>query len=161
MHLEPLHLMNPETGRLLQSAAWLHNVGHFVSGTGHHKHSAYIVANSDMPGYTDAERRLVALLCRYHRKSMPAARHDPYQKLSPDEQRMVLLMTPVLRMAIALDSSREQKVRNIRAEVATGGVTLFVEGETDFDLELWAAERAADTFRQVYDVPVRVERVKP
>lgn len=159
--LEPLHRLNPEAGRLLQTAAWLHNVGHFVSGTGHHKHSAYIVANSDMPGYTDAERRLVALLCRYHRKSMPAARHDPYQKLSPEEQRLVLMMTPVLRLAIALDTSREQKVRKVRAQVANGGVTLAVEGESDFDLELWATERAADSFRQVYDVSVIVERVRP
>jgi exopolyphosphatase / guanosine-5'-triphosphate,3'-diphosphate pyrophosphatase len=158
--LEPLHRLSPEMGRLLQSAAWLHDVGHFVSGTGHHKHSAYIVANSDMPGYTDQERRLVSVLCRYHRKSLPSPGHDPYQKLTPEEQRAVGMMTPLLRIAVGLDSSREQKIRSIRPQIANGGVTLYVEGEGDFDLELWAAERAADAFRQIYNVPLTVEKVR-
>src|SRR4028119_993969 len=75
--LQPLHTLPPGAGKLLESAAFLHNVGHFISDTGHHKHSAYIVSNSDMPGYTDRERNTVSLLCRYHRKSMPTSRHDP------------------------------------------------------------------------------------
>jgi exopolyphosphatase/guanosine-5'-triphosphate,3'-diphosphate pyrophosphatase len=158
--LEPLHRLSPEMGRLLQSAAWLHDVGHFVSGTGHHKHSAYIVANSYMPGYTDQERLLVALLCRYHRKSLPAPRHDPFQRLRPDEQRAVAMMTPLLRLAVGLDTSREQKVRSIRPQIANGGVRLLIEGQADFDLELWAAERAADSFRQMYNVPLTVEKVQ-
>ena len=77
--LQGLHMLPPDAGRLLESAAYLHNVGHYISDTGHDKHSAYIVSNSDMPGYTDRERHIVALLCRYHRKSMPTPRHDVFR----------------------------------------------------------------------------------
>jgi exopolyphosphatase/guanosine-5'-triphosphate,3'-diphosphate pyrophosphatase len=157
--LEPLHRLSPDAGKLLQTAAWLHDVGHFVSDTGHHKHSAYIVSNSDMPGYTDQERQLVAQLCRYHRKSMPTARHEAYQRLSPEARRAVVMLTPLLRIAVGLDTSREQKIRDIRCQVANGnGVTLYVEGNRDVDLELWAAERGGDAFRQVFEVPLTVER---
>ena len=74
--LDAVHGLPLETGKLLEAAAYLHNTGHFISGTGHHKHSGYIVANSDMPGYTDRERVMIAALCRYHRKAMPTGRHD-------------------------------------------------------------------------------------
>jgi len=69
--LQPLHQMPPGCGKLLEAAAYLHDVGHFVSNTGHHKHSYYVVANSDMAGFTERERLLIAGLCRYHRKSLP------------------------------------------------------------------------------------------
>ena len=50
--LQALHNLPPDAGRLLEAAAFLHNIGHYISETGHHKHSAYIVNSSDMPGYT-------------------------------------------------------------------------------------------------------------
>jgi len=59
--LQPLHRLPAGCGRLLEAAAYLHDTGHFVSDTGHHKHAAYLVANSDLPGFTDQERKLVAI----------------------------------------------------------------------------------------------------
>jgi exopolyphosphatase/guanosine-5'-triphosphate,3'-diphosphate pyrophosphatase len=47
--LKPLHKFPSENGKLLEAAAYLHNVGHYISDTGHHKHSEYIVTNADMP----------------------------------------------------------------------------------------------------------------
>ena len=58
------------TGRLLEAASYLHDIGHYVSDTRHHKHSYYLVANSDMPGFTQDEREIIANLCRYHRKAL-------------------------------------------------------------------------------------------
>jgi exopolyphosphatase/guanosine-5'-triphosphate,3'-diphosphate pyrophosphatase len=154
----PLHRLPPDRGRLLQTAAWLREAGHFISDTGHHKHSAYIVSNSDMPGYTDVERLLVALLCRYHRKSMPQPRHEPYKDLSPEHKRTISMLTPLLRLGVALDTSGQQKIGIIDCNLHSGGATLRLTGEGDLDLEVWAAERAADVFRQVYNVPMTVER---
>src|SRR4051794_19574189 len=41
--LQPIHKLPANAGKLLEGAAYLHDIGHFVSGTGHHKHSAYLV----------------------------------------------------------------------------------------------------------------------
>jgi len=57
--------------QLLEAAAYLVDVGHYVSDSGHHKHSYYVIANSDIAGFTARERLLIASLCRYHRKSLP------------------------------------------------------------------------------------------
>jgi exopolyphosphatase/guanosine-5'-triphosphate,3'-diphosphate pyrophosphatase len=158
--LEPLHRLPPLCGRLLQTAAYLHDTGHFISDTGHHKHSAYVVLNSDLPGYTDGERQLISLLCRYHRKSLPTTRHDGFRELNPEQRRLLQLLTPLLRIAIALDTSKEQRVRAIECQLLNGSATLGLLGDRDFDLELWAVERAADIFRQVYGLPMTVSQVR-
>ena len=77
--LQSVHQLAPPLGRLLEASAYLHDVGHYVSDTRHHKHSYYLVANSDMPGFNLTERGIIANLCRYHRKSMPAPEHDSFQ----------------------------------------------------------------------------------
>src|SRR5581483_22081 len=101
--LQPVHQLPPAAGKLLEASAYLHDIGHFVSGTGHHKHYAYLVANSDMPGFTDNERLAIAALCRFHRKSMPQPRHSFYQTLDAESKRQVLLLAPLLRIADSLD----------------------------------------------------------
>jgi exopolyphosphatase/guanosine-5'-triphosphate,3'-diphosphate pyrophosphatase len=158
--LQTLHGLPIESGKLLEAAAFLHNTGHFISDTGHHKHSAYIVANSDMPGYTDRERVIIASLCRYHRKAMPTARHDVFGALTADEQRLVQRLIPLLRVAVGLDASRTQKVEAAEVVAAPDSVTITVRGEGDIDLEMWAAERAADSFRQVYNMPMTLVKAK-
>ena len=156
--LQALHTLPPETGRLLGSAAYLHNVGHYISDTGHHKHSAYIVTSSDMPGYTDRERHIVSLLCRYHRKSLPTTRHDAFRDLPGEDKRLVQMLTPLLRVAIGLDAGRTQKVQTAEAQVANNVVNLIVRGNGDYDLEIWGAERGADAFRQVYGIPMNITK---
>ncbi|HZU25562.1 MAG TPA: HD domain-containing protein, partial [Bryobacteraceae bacterium] len=148
--LQTLHKLPVGNGKLLEAAAYLHDIGHFVSDASHHKHSQYLVQNSDLPGFTDEERTLVAMLCRYHRKSMPQPRHAEFQELPPEMQRAVLWLAPLLRLADSLDRGHEQRVANLRVERQNGSVVLGLESDSDADLELWAAERAADIFRQIY-----------
>jgi exopolyphosphatase/guanosine-5'-triphosphate,3'-diphosphate pyrophosphatase len=152
--LQPLHKLPPESAKLLEAAAHLLDTGHFISSVAHHKHSAYVVQNSDMPGFTDRERLLVATLCRFHRKALPSVKYEVVQTLSPEDRRMVTFLTPLLRVADGLDSGQEQKIDRMECQIKSGGVVVTVEGE-NIDLELWAAERAAEAFRQVYERPLQ------
>ena len=156
--LAPLHQLPPASGKLLEAAAYLLDVGHFVSSTGHHKHSFYVVANSDLAGFTERERLLVANLCRYHRKSLPSPVHGAYQSLAPEERRMLLMTIPLLRLADNLDRGHEQRVSGVECRLRDGEVTVEVRARGDIDLEQWGAERAGDAFRQVYNRTIRVVR---
>jgi exopolyphosphatase / guanosine-5'-triphosphate,3'-diphosphate pyrophosphatase len=157
--LEPLHQLPAEWGRLLEAASYLVDTGHYISDTAHHKHAAYVVVNADLPGFTDSERRLIALLCRFHRKSMPAARHTEYQALPQEVRRALLRLIPILRLADSLDQSHEQHVEAVRAIVSSDGVEVRLVAHGDTGLEEWASERLAEIFRQVYGVGLRVVRV--
>lgn len=156
--LHPLHGLSPGYGKVLQAAAFLHDVGHFVNDTSHHKHSYYLVANSDFSGFTARERELIANLCRYHRKAMPSAAHSNLQGLAPDEKRAVLLLAPILRLADSLDRAHEQRIRGVDCQVRNGQVFVRLASPEDIDLEQWAAERAGETFRQVYGKAVIFEK---
>jgi exopolyphosphatase / guanosine-5'-triphosphate,3'-diphosphate pyrophosphatase len=158
--LQPLHQLAPECGKLLEAAAYLHDVGHFVSDASHHKHSYYVVSNSDMAGFTARERLLIAGLCRYHRKAMPNGVHGVYQTLTAEDRRMLLLLIPILRLADNLDRSREQRIRGVECSLRNGEVVLQVRARGDIDLEQWGAERAGEAFRQVYNRPVSVIKAR-
>lgn len=158
--LQPYHQLPPAAGKLLEAAGYLHDVGHFVSNTGHHKHSAYLVANSDMPGFTDKERLTIAAMCRFHRKSMPQPRHTEFQALEPDARRQVMLLAPLLRIADALDRSHEQKVKDVTSAIRDGNVNLLIQADDDIDLEVWSANEAAKTFREVYGKQLILQRTK-
>jgi len=158
--LQALHRLPPALGKLLEAAAYLHDIGHYVSDTAHHKHSYYLVINSDLPGFTDTERQMIALLCRYHRRTMPVSRHSPFQALDPESRRAILLLTPLLRIADSLDRRHEQRVSDVQVQFRNGSVALALKSAQDTDLELWAAERVADSFRETYQLPLTLTRVR-
>lgn len=158
--LQPLHQLPPALGKLLEASAYLHDVGHYVSDSAHHKHSYYLVAHSDLPGFTDKERQIIALLCRYHRRAMPVPRHSSFQTLDPESRRVILLLTPLLRIADSLDRSHEQRVSDLHVQLRNGSVAISLESRADADLELWAAERVAPTFRESYQLPLTLSRAK-
>jgi len=99
----------------------------------------------------------VAMLCRYHRKSMPVTRHGDFMALPPERRRAIVLLTPLLRIADALDRSREQRVEEIECTPGPDGVMLKLKASQDIGLEKWAVEGAAGAFRQVYERPLIVE----
>lgn len=158
--LQPLHKLAPNDGKLLEAAAYLHDTGHYVSDTGHHKHSEYLVVNSDLPGFTDQERLVVAQLCRYHRKSVPNTKHLTFQALTQESKRTVTSLMPMLRLADALDTSREQRVEEVHCHLTPAGLVVAVRAGAKADLELWAAERTGELFRQVFAVNLNLTRAK-
>jgi exopolyphosphatase/guanosine-5'-triphosphate,3'-diphosphate pyrophosphatase len=158
--LHPLHQLAPAYGKLLEAAAYLIDVGHYVSNTGHHKHSYYVVSNSDMPGFNERERMLVAALCRYHRKSMPAAVHHAYQALTADEKRVLLLLIPLLRLADNMVRDPRERIHRLESRVQNGTVNLVVHADSDIDLEQWGAERAGETFKQIYGRGISVMKAR-
>jgi exopolyphosphatase / guanosine-5'-triphosphate,3'-diphosphate pyrophosphatase len=149
--LQPVHQLPPATGKLLEAAAHLHDVGHWISSVGHHKHSHYVVANADMAGFTQRERTLIAALCRYHRKALPAEEHSPYQSLLPEDRRALLFLIPLLRLADNLDRTPDQRVNGIECRIREDAITLVIDSKSDLDLDQWGAERAAEAFRQIYN----------
>ena len=148
--LASLHRLPLNSGRWLEAAAYLHDIGHFVSSTRHHRHSQYLVANSDLPGFTDRERLLVANLCRYHRKALPDPDHDHYRQLHQEDRQAVRLLIPLLRIADGLDRSHRQLVTSVDCQVGNGETRLRVDGKPGLELDLWAARQGAAAFQEVY-----------
>ena len=105
--------------QLLSWAARLHEIGLSVAHSGFHKHSAYIVSNADMPGFSKMEQQHTALLVRSHRGSL-----DKLRSHVSDEADWTLLMA--LRLAVLMFRSRSDK-RLPRIPVTKSGSTYTLD----------------------------------
>mgnify|MGYP000002903219 CR=1 FL=1 len=148
--LEGLHHLPMEYGKFLEAAAYLHDTGHYVNDASHHKHSYYLVANSELPGFTARERELIASLCRYHRKSPPEDHHANLRLLDGQEHEALVRLIPILRLADGLDRGHAQRIQSVECRVRNGQVELEVRSPKDAGLELWAADQVRPLFRETF-----------
>ncbi|MDN6632506.1 MAG: exopolyphosphatase, partial [Enterobacterales bacterium] len=63
-------LVHPQLEALLNWAAMLHEVGLSINHSGMHRHSAYILQNTNLPGFNQEQQLLLATLVRFHRKGV-------------------------------------------------------------------------------------------
>jgi len=152
----------PETDlNLLLTAALLHDIGSYISYKRHHKHSHYLIANSELANLTPREMQVVAAVARYHRKTEPSLRHPEFESLSEAERAQVLRVASVLRIADSLDREHLQKVRDVRMSLEENGeILLEFFGDGDLLIERWAVQRKMDLFRQAFHRRVRIQTDK-
>ncbi len=153
--LASLHGMGRADRRLLMAAALLHDVGVFIHHRRHHKHSLYIIKESELPGLKPVEIRMIANVARYHRKGGPAPHHEEFMALGESERTRVTRLAALLRLADALDREHRQNVRDVRIDVSDGRVTLDIEGDGDLLLERWAVQKKSGLFEQTFGHAVR------
>lgn len=148
---------NLEKG-LLWAAAILHNCGHFVSHSSHHKHSYYLIRHGELLGYTETELEAIANIARYHRRSAPKKKHDNYRNLPTRYHRqMITHLSALLRLAVALDRRGIGAVKSIHCNFDADAHVLNIEVKAtnpgdDCASELWNLDYKKDYFEQVFEV---------
>jgi exopolyphosphatase/guanosine-5'-triphosphate,3'-diphosphate pyrophosphatase len=156
-NLAAVHELGPSDRQLLRVAALLHDIGDFISSAAHHKHTQYIIENTDLMGLGKEHRQIVACVARYHRRASPSTKHTLYKKLSSADRKRVRKLASILRIADALDRSHRSKVRKLEVATKNGAVVLVPEGAGDIALEVWTARRKAELFEKTFDKQVRFE----
>jgi exopolyphosphatase/guanosine-5'-triphosphate,3'-diphosphate pyrophosphatase len=150
--LRSVHRLPPEYHEWLSAAAMLYEVGDYVNRNGHHRHTHYIISNSEILGYTPQQRRIIAAIARYLGKSRPTFEDGPMKVVEtadrPNVQKAILL----LRLARALNLGRSRAVEKVRVGLRSAGVklTLVPRRRMGVDLEQWAIEKERDYFREVF-----------
>jgi len=156
------HGLGDDSREVLEAAALLANVGLFVSHAGHHKHSYYVIRNSELlTGFTDREIELIAQVARYHRKSAPRKKHPEFAELQRDDQRRVRVLAGILRVAVGLDRNHGRRVTGVRVADDAGRLVIGAvpaPGQ-DVSLELYAAGTRSDLLADALDMPVTVVEV--
>jgi len=150
--LKSLHRLPPEYREWLAAAAMLYEVGDFVNRNGRHRHTQYIISNSEILGYTPEQRRIIAGIARYLGKSRPNPGDSPLKGLQPADHEAIAKASMLLRLARAMNLGRGHTVERVRVTMRDGGVklTLVSRRRVGVDLELWAIERDRDYFREVF-----------
>ncbi len=98
----------------LYLAALLHDVGKANGNNGHHKESLKLIKKHGTPlGWKPSTMMLAAVVARFHCGALPARSHKALRDLLPDEQKMVIRLSAILRLANALDSVHDGRVRRV------------------------------------------------
>lgn len=153
-----LHNWGKEARQLLWSAAILHNCGHYVSHNAHHKHSYYLVRNSELLGYTETEIEIIANIARYHRKSPPKKKHENYRILiNKDHRLMVNYLSAFLRLATALDRRQIGAIQRFQCDYNPNTrefkLRIYPTHPTDdCSLELWSLDYSKQVFETEFNL---------
>lgn len=87
----------------LRWGARLHEVGLAIAFHGYHKHGAYVVGNSTMPGFSEDEQRVLAALVASHRRRISRA---DLEAVPQSEVELVRRLAVLLRLAVHLNRNR-------------------------------------------------------
>ena len=149
--LKSLHGLSPEYSEWLSAAAMLHEVGAFINRSGRRRHTHYIVAHSDIFGYSVLQRQIIAAVARYVGKSRPSPDDVILKRFTTAERNAIRRTVLLLRLARALNQGRRGAVRKVTAQIRGGKVILRVHAKRGgAELEMWAIAKERAYFREVF-----------
>ncbi len=155
--LESDHGLSSRYRLLLRIAALLHEVGSFVSDRAHHKHSYYLIVNSEIFGLNRQETEMVAQVARYHRRSVPKASHSAYVALPRETRVAVTKLSALLRVADALVRGGTGNVADFHFARERDDLIVYVPGGSDLLLQQRGIAARGDLFEDVYGMKIRLE----
>ncbi len=103
---EKLNLTN-EDSDLLRRAAYLHEIGLAISHGGYHRHGAYLLQHSDIPGFSQIDQNHLSHLTAHHRRKL---RHDVKLDVLRAGGQKLLYLCLLLRLAVLLNHSRSDQM---------------------------------------------------
>ena len=147
-----LHGLGERERLLLEAAACLHDIGHRTEAPGqeHHKESARHIRGREWRHFSPREVELFAQVARYHRKSLPQLRHEPFDALSPEDRSRVQQLAALLRLADGLDRRHAQLVTRLSAELAPDRIVFHLHTTEIASREIIAATQKADLAEAVF-----------
>ena len=111
-------LVHPQLEALLNWAAMLHEVGLSINHSGMHRHSAYILQTTNLPGFNQEQQLLLATLVRFHRKGVKL---DELPRLTLFKKKQYIPLIQILRLAALLNNQRQSTTTPESLELETNG----------------------------------------
>jgi len=104
----------------LYAAALLHDVGKANGKKGHHKESQSLIKKHGVPlGWSEKEMQHAAIIARFHCGALPRRGHKALRDLLPDDQKSVIGLSAILRLANAFDVAHDGQIRRIKIDTGS------------------------------------------
>ncbi len=159
--LQAVHQLPAEYRLWLQAAAMMQDAGKYMNHQGHHRHTQYIIAHSEIFGFSPVQRAIVAAIARYLGKSRPGPMDRPMRYVPVEEHAHVQGAVVLLRLAEALNQDRTAAAAvRVRTKVYPKRVVLeLIPSRGGAELEQWSLKKEAAYFREVFRRELLIEVV--
>jgi exopolyphosphatase / guanosine-5'-triphosphate,3'-diphosphate pyrophosphatase len=155
-----LHHLTENESLILEIAAMLHDIGHFINAIDHDQHGYYLLQHHPLIGLARNEQDILANIVRYHRKGTPSQSDENIKTLPAQDRLTVSKLCALLRLADSLDTSHTARIKDISLEKAgDGNWQLHLFGEGELMLEKWKLEKRKTLFQDVFGVNLEVVKV--
>jgi exopolyphosphatase/guanosine-5'-triphosphate,3'-diphosphate pyrophosphatase len=159
-YLAPKSDLTRHQRTLMLAGALLHDIGYHIAHESHQKHALYLIVNSELTGFSEAERAVIANIARYHRGSLPKERHEEFAALNAADRESVSKLGGIVRLADALDRSHDSRVQDIQCDLNSDVLHIELNSNIDCDNELLEVERKKDLFERAFDTALTVSQSK-
>lgn len=150
--MAPLHGLNRRARFLLQVSAILHDIGKFVSLRRHYFFSYRLILSSDILGFSEKEKEVMANVAHYHSKGTPSDVDANFATLAREDKVKVAKLAAIIRLADSVDRSHRQKAIPCDIRLRGDNLEFRVSPLDDYSLEKWTFEDKADFFENVHGV---------
>ena len=148
---EGLHDFGKKERELLRYAAYLHDIGDFISFSNHNAHSHYIIKNAELLGFDQNELEMMANLTKFHRRKTLGKKNVELEEMDDKSQRLIVTLSTFLRIAESLDRSHCALIDHARFINADDDeAVLEVTSSGDCQLEVWGAESQTKGFKKAF-----------
>jgi len=101
----------------LYLAALLHDVGKVKGNKGHHKVSQELIKAHGTPlGWSSDIMQRAAIVARFHCGGLPVSSHKALRDVLPGEQKIIVRLAAILRLANAMDVAHDGHIRRVKIE---------------------------------------------
>ena len=140
----------------LQCGALLHDIGWVEGQKGHHKAALRLTVAEPGLAFDPAERLIVGLIARYHRKALPKPRHQYMDQLGPEDRDVVEKLAAILRIADGLDRTHTNIVSDTDCRFDEKTITIRARAQGPATAEIETADRKADLMRRAFGRGVNI-----
>ncbi|HBD93347.1 MAG: hypothetical protein A2015_10475 [Spirochaetes bacterium GWF1_31_7] len=155
-----IHRLSEYEKCYLIASAILHDVGLAISNRDHHKHSLYIIKSQNFYYFNEKDRKIIANVARYHRKSSPKQTHADYMALSKDERMCISKVSAILRIADSLDSHHLQLIEDIEVFIKKNKLQIIATIKDNIYAEIYSFNVKKDLFEDFFGYSVQLETKK-
>ncbi len=145
-----LHKLGKRERCWLRYASILHDVGLSKGGSKHHKKSAQLILNSPELPFSSRERRIIASVARYHRRTLPKQKHYNLSALDKSTINKVCVLSSILRVADSLDYTHQSMVKILGVKIGKM-VSIECISNSDLTLEEQAFNKKKDLFEKIFN----------
>ena len=147
-----IHGLGQRERLLLKVAAILHDIGKFVSLRQHYFYSYRLIVSSDILGFSEEEKLVIANIAHYHSKGTPVDCDANFAMLAPAHKVIVAKLAAIIRLADALDRSHRGKAMGLDVALKGDEMVVGVTAKEDMSLEEWTFLDKAEFFKEVFGI---------